>query len=530
MSGFAGTWPLVRLALRRDRLMICATVIGLVTLIVASAAATIDLYSDMLVQATLLTLQSPAIVAMYGPLANPSDPDSLAIFKSFLLGGIGLALLISAVVRRHTRTEEESGRTELVGAAVVGRHAPLAAAVIVGTGIGLVTGPAAAAGLIAVGLGARGAWAFGLAWFMIGLCATAITAVAAQLTATARGCGAWALGALGVAYGLRAIGDTTGGTWQYLTWLSPFGWAEQMEPYGGNRFWVSLVPLAGSAVLLLVAGLLVARRDLGSGIVPARSGPAHGSRLLSSPLSLAWRLDRSTLIGWLVAFATLGLILGWVSESVSSMVANSGVQNLLRQLGGNATTVTDTFLAAELKFLAVGAAAYGISVALRLWTDESRGYGEVVLSTQASRRSVLTAHAVVAVAGSAALMVVATLAIAVGYGRQADGFVAAVGHLLPSALATVPAIWVCVGLALLLVGSTPRLAALAWVALAAFVVVGEFGAVLKLPSAVIGLSPFQHGEVLPGATAHILPLLLLLVVAAVLAAAGELAYERRDLH
>ena len=35
------------------------------------------------------------------------------------------------LVVRHTRADEETGRAELVGAGVVGRHAPLAAALVV---------------------------------------------------------------------------------------------------------------------------------------------------------------------------------------------------------------------------------------------------------------------------------------------------------------------------------------------------------------------------------------------------------------
>ncbi len=530
MTGFAGTWRLVRLALRRDRVVIAVTVAALVVLVAASASATIELYSGVVAAAAQATLDSPAVVAMYGPLANPSDPDSLAIFKTFLLGGIGLALLVSVIVRRHTRTDEEAGRTELVGAAVVGRQAPLTAAVLVGSGISLVTGAAAAVGLIVAGLGSRGAWAFGLGWTVIGVSAVAVTALAAQLTTTARGCGGWALGALGVAYGLRAVGDSAGGAWRALTWLSPFGWAEKIEPYGTDRFWVASIPLLVSGALLVTAGLLVTRRDIGAGIIPARPGPAHAAPALRSPLAVAWRLDRATLTGWLVGYVALGLVLGWVSASVADMVANSRIQELLRQLGGDTSTVTDAFLAAELKFLAVGAAAYGISTALRLWSEETRGHSEVLLAAPVSRRSVLAAHAVVAFVGSAALMAAVALTVAVGYGREGDGFAAAVGHLLPGAMAAVPAVWVCVGLALLLVGVAPRFASLAWVALGAFVVVGEFGALLKLPSSVIGMSPFEHGQLLPGDSVQLLPLLLLLAVAAALAATGDLTYQRRDVH
>ena len=61
---------------------------------------------------------------MYGPIANPDNPDSFAIFKTLLLGAVFVALLAIVLVRRHTRTEEEAGRTELVGAGVVGVARP----------------------------------------------------------------------------------------------------------------------------------------------------------------------------------------------------------------------------------------------------------------------------------------------------------------------------------------------------------------------------------------------------------------------
>ena len=65
--------------------------------------------------------------------------------------------------------------------------------------------------LISSGLGARGSWAFGVAWATVGLTFTGVAAVAAQLTTTTRGAGAWAFGTLGVSYLLRAIGDTASG-------------------------------------------------------------------------------------------------------------------------------------------------------------------------------------------------------------------------------------------------------------------------------------------------------------------------------
>ena len=100
------------------------------------------------------TLANPALVAMYGPISSLGI-DSIATLKSVLLGGVFLALLAYVVVRRHTRTEEEAGRLELLGAGVVGRRAALTAAVLLGTAAVLLTVVLTVVWSIAVGLDRR---------------------------------------------------------------------------------------------------------------------------------------------------------------------------------------------------------------------------------------------------------------------------------------------------------------------------------------------------------------------------------------
>ena len=294
MSGYAGTGALLKLALRRDRVVIPLSVLGLVVLAGGSAKSTVDLYQGQdAVDAACALLTSPALIGMYGPIANPDNPDSFAIFKTLLLGAVFVALLAIVLVRRHTRTEEEAGRTELVGAGVVGRRAPLTAAVLLTAGTILLTSALAALSLISSGLGARGSWAFGVAWATVGLTFTGVAAVAAQLTTTTRGAGAWAFGTLGVSYLLRAIGDTASGAASWLTWLSPLGWAEKIEVFGEDRFVVAVLPLVVTVLLIALAYALQERRDF----APAccRRGRDRPTRpLLRSPWALAWRLQRRT--------------------------------------------------------------------------------------------------------------------------------------------------------------------------------------------------------------------------------------------
>jgi ABC-2 type transport system permease protein len=531
MSGLTRTGTLLRHALRRDRVILPICIALLVLLAGGSAQAALALYTTPAeaTQAAEAVNASPAIVAMFGPISDPTNPGAIASFKTVSLGAIFVAILAYALVRRHTRTEEEAGRTELVGAAVVGRRAALTAAVLEAGGACVVTSVAVAAYLMALGLDAPGSIGYGLYWLAAGLAFTGITAIAVQLTQTARGASAWALGALGVAYVLRAIGDSSQGPASFLTWLSPLGWGEKLEIFGANRFVVFLIPLVFTVVTVGVAYWLRERRDLGAGLVAGRSGPARGAASLSSPLALAWRLQRGALLGWLIAYALLGLVLGSVALNVGDFVNDPKVEEMLRQLGGNAGSLSDIYLGAEINFLAIGAAAYGISAALRLRSEEAEGHSEQVLATRASRPALLGSHALIALGGSALLLVVTGLGMALTYGRASGGVGAAIGHLTPSALAPIPAVWVCVGLALVVFGALPRLVTLAWAVLALFVLVGEFGSIFKLPQALIDISPFVHASVTPGGSVSGVPLVALLLIAAALAAAAVGAFRRRDL-
>lgn len=531
MTGFTGTGTLLRLALRRDRVVVPISIALLVLLGGASAQAALALYTtpEELTKAAEAVNASPAIVAMFGPIADVTNPGAIASFKTVSMGAIFVALLAYALVRRHTRTEEEAGRTELISAAVVGRRAPLTAAVLFAIGTCVVTSAVVALYLIGVGLDATGSVGYGLYWLSAGLAFTGITAVAAQLTQTARGASAWALGALGVAYVLRAIGDSSQGGLSWLTWLSPLGWGEKLEIFGPNRFVVFLIPVVFTVLMVWGAYALRERRDLGAGLVAGRSGPARGAASLSSPLALAWRLQRGAFFGWLIAYALLGLVLGSVALNVGDFVNDPKVEEMLRQLGGNASTLSDLYLGAEINFLAIGAAAYGISAALRLRSEEAEGHSEQVLATRTSRPALLGSHALIALVGSAVLLVVVGVGMALTYGRASGGFGATFSHLLPSVLAPIPAVWVCVGLALVVFGALPRLVVLAWAVLAVFVVVGEFGSMLKLPQALIDVSPFVHAAVAPGASVSGAPLVALLLIAAGLGVASLGAFRRRDL-
>lgn len=526
-DSFAGTGALVRLALRRDRLLLMLWILGFAGMAGFSAAATVGLYPDegSRVQAAEIVNATGALVALYGPVYDPTSVGALSLFKLTAFGAAITAVLFVFVVIRHTRAEEEAGRLELLGAGRLGRLAALSAALIVAFGASLVLGVASAGSLIAAGLPVAGSFAFGLGWAFTGIAFASLAGVTAQVTTGARAGRSLALIAVAVAYALRAVGDVASGGGNWLSWLSPIGWMQQVRAYAGDRWWVLLLPTAMAAVCVPVAMVLRSRRDLGAGLLTDRAGPSQGK--LSSVSGLAWRLQRTVLISWAVGFAAFGFLLGSISDSVTGFLDSPQAAEYLQKLGGT-DALADAFLAAELAIMGVLVAAYGIEAASRLHGEEEDGHAEVLLATSVSRGRWAASHLVIALLGVAGVLFVGGLAVGLG-AWVATGDAGQVGALAVAALSKVPAAWVLTGLLFLLFGWLPRAVPVIWGVFAVAVVVGEFGPLWDAPQWVMNLSPFVHSPGLPAPNASLVGLVPLTLTAVVLLGLGFVGWRRRDL-
>lgn len=210
--------------------------------------------------------------AMYGPAF---DLTSAGGFTASRIGGFAaafIALMSLLAVVRHTRAEEEAGRLELLRSAVVGRHAPLAAALLVTIGANVVLAAIVIIGLISENVPLAGALALGLGFVGCGIVFAGIGAVTAQISENARPARGMAASVLGVAYLLRAVGDGSD-TAPWLSWLSPVGWTQQTRAFAGERWWALGIPLVVGAALIALGVSLEARRDFGAGLRPSALGP-----------------------------------------------------------------------------------------------------------------------------------------------------------------------------------------------------------------------------------------------------------------
>ena len=526
-TALAGTPHLVRLILRRDRIQLPLWIVGLGGVIAWSAIAVPAIYdTPAKIAGYAATVGgSPVSYLMSGRQAGIDTIGGITANEISQIAQLGVCLMVMFQVVRHTRAEEETGRAELLRSTNLGRHAATVAglgyAVLTTTLIGLIT----TAAMLSVGLDPTGSLAYGVGLTLLGICYAAISLVAAQLSASARGALGITGAAIALGYLVRGLGAMQDNA---LVWLSPFGWAQLMNAFGTERWWPALLLLAATAGLLALAAQLTARRDFGSGLLQPRPGRPRATPALGTPFGLALRIQRGPLIGWSVGLFLLALIYGAVIPTIPDLIASN--PEIAQYLGVSADAeqaLIDAFLRYILLFMAVVSTGFGVSTVLRLRSEEESGRAEAVLATGVSRTRWVAATVAVAGLGSLAVVTLMGVGLAAGYGLATGEWDTT--SVVWEQLAYLPGVLVVTAFAVAIAGLFPRWSMLAWVLVAAIFFQTMLGESLRLPDAVETLSPFWHLPGVPEEPFVPLPGLAELVVAAALVALGLWGYRRRDL-
>lgn len=522
-SALAGTGILVRLALRRDRIKLPVWTLGIAAFVpyfFTVLSTTASTREDLRTYVELL--DSPMVRLFTGPAFGLGQVtlERTMVATYFLEFLLAAGLMNILLVTRHTRGEEQSGRAELVRAAVVGRHAPLTAALIVAVVTDMGLGLLIAAAMAAMGFPAGGALLFGAGVAATGLVFAGVAAVTAQLTEHSRVAAGIAGVVLCVAWTVRAAGALQAGQGGWLTWLSPLAWAQQTRVLVDERWWPLALSVVCAGVLAAAGYALSARRDIGAGFVAPRPGRASAAPWLRSPFALALRLQRAAILWWGVALLVAGLVFGGMAgamgEGAAEEFLGAGADVLPGYLSLMATWMT--FLVGVFVVLSV----------TRLRTEETSGRVTPVLATPTGRWTWLGSALLVSATAAVALLAVTGLAMGVGAAvGVGDG--ALVGVLTAAVLVRVPEVLLLLALAAALFGLAPRAIGVSWAVLAYGGFVRYFAPRSGLPEWLKSLSPFDHIPRMPLEDFALGPVLALTAIAAGLAVLGRYGFRRRDL-
>lgn len=535
-----GVMGLLLVQARRERVLLPVWILGIAFLgfIIANAVATE--FADEASRAAIITVAgaSPAFLFVRG-LPDGTGIGAVVFFQGYAFTAVLAGLMSTFLVIRHTRTDEELGRAELIGSVPVRRAAPLIATLILGGIANLALALCVAAGFVAARLPGSGAFTAGAAVGAVGAFFVAVSALVAQVMPSGRAANGAAAGLVGAAYFVRGIGDAFGApssdltqvTSGWFSWFSPIGWGQRSRPFSVADPTPLLVLTGVSIVLSLAVLTLRSRRDLGESLLPERAGRDRATPGGTSFLGLAWRQQRLTLLGWCIFAALLGSIAGGLGPVVTNVIGgNESLRELIvRLVPGGRGELIDVFTTALLGIAGVLAAAAGIQVVLRLRAEEAEGRAELLLATPRTSARWLAANLVLATGSAVAVAAVAGTATTVGLALSgvASG---PPGLLIGAALAHVPAAVVFVAVTAVAFATVPRMSiAFGWGFLAVGLVLGEFGELLRLPVWLQDLSPFRHTAAMPVEAFD--PATALAMTGLAVAGAGIAAYllRRRDL-
>ncbi|CAL8967820.1 hypothetical protein CELL_00095 [Cellulomonas sp. T2.31MG-18] len=523
----AGLGAMVRFVVRRNRVRLAVWLVVLVGLFAYVGAYYKSLFTTQQALDDFAKVSdTPGIRALTGLAAAPNTLGGAVWTKVWMTCALALAFGVVFLVTRNGRADEEVGRTELLRSRELGLHAYPAASwlvcavlsVLVGALIAVVS---VASGLDPYGTGITGSLIVGASVTGVGLVGLGVGAVAGQVASTSRGANALGSAVLGVLYVMRMVGDLGDGR---LTWASPVGWGQEMQPWGADRWWPFGLLVVLTVVLLALATVLEAHRDHGAGLMPQRPGPAGAPVRYATPLGLGLRLQRGPVVGWSVTVVLCGLLFGSVVHAMDNLLNDAGTSlpAILRGRG------IDALMAVLAGMIALIVAVFAVQSATTLRADEASGLIETQLAGALSRWRWALQRLLIPAVGGAVLLAAGGALLGASYGATVhDG--SWTGRMAVASLVYWPAVMVLVGVAVTLFGWLPRLAiALTWGLLAALWFVMLIGDALHLPHWVLDVLPFSATPYMPLDPMRWTPVVVMTAVAALLVWAGVDRFARRD--
>jgi len=579
-GNFDNTGKLVRFMLRRERIIALIWILILVLFSIALAPGLESMFPDDAARENVAAIyDNPLMVSMMGHIYGDSTG---AMYSSMMLLWyiIAVAVMNIFIVVRHTRADEERWRAEVIRSLPVGKlaniHATMITALIINALLAIFTGLGIAVTGVN-GMDFAGSMLYGAVSGATGLVFAALTAVFCQLSSSAGGAVGFSFLGLGGFYMLRFFGDVDAKI-EFLSFISPLGLAQRSKVYVTNNPLPLIILLLEVVVISALAYKLNAVRDLGQGFIPAKPGRKEAKRSLLSPFGLSLRLLKKMLIIWLIVMFMAGASYGSVIGDIDQFVADSpeylrivgvpepvvsylesdekseeAVEIMVLYFGvskesieGKSAEEVREVILSEISSLIVSQFAVFVTsmmtlialvplliAVLKLRAEEKDGRLENVISRSVPRMKYLAGFVIIAFILSALLQ----LATATGLYFAADASEASnpfaadgIGALIKAYMVFLPAMWLMLGLAVLLVGLLPKVTGAIWgyYGFICFMVfMGSFPDLF--PGWVVALSPFKHVPKLPLEEMSFTPLIIMLVIAAVLTTAGFITYRRRDL-
>ena len=468
-----------------------------------------------------------AVVLFYG---KAHDLLTVSGYSAWRTGGV-LAILAAIYGLfagvRALRTEEDAGRTELILAGPVSRGAIYAGAIA-----GIAAGAALLWVAVLVGSAIGGLPVGGSAVLALAIVSTVpvfagVGALASQFAPTRRMALELGGAVVVVSFVLRVIADTSSGL-DWLRWVTPLGWAESVRAFTGAQPLVLLAPIAASALTVVGAWRLAARRDLGAGLLPSRDSSEPRLALLSSPTAQALRGELGSLAVWVGSVGAFALIIGVISKSISSAGISPQLQREFAKLGEGSIVTPHGYLGFSFSFFVLVVSLFSCAQVAAARHEESEQRLETMLALRVSRLRWLTGRLVLALAGATVVSLGAGVLAWIGAATQAVA--PSLPRMLEAGANCLPSAVLFLGIAALAYAVAPRAGAgIAYGLVTVAFLWQLIGSLLGAPKWLVKITPFAHVASVPSQPFRAGAAAVLVAIGVVAAGVAVAAFGRRDL-
>ncbi|NLK28246.1 MAG: ABC transporter permease [Clostridiales bacterium] len=529
-KNFYGTGRLIRFNFRKDRIHIIFWLFALLGITLSYAYSYPSMFSSEAERQIMAqTLNNPAMTAMLGPISDPSNYNYGVLFshEMLLFTVAAVAIMNILFVARHTRMDEEEGRLEMIRSFPVGRLSTLASTIVELFIINILITILHGIGLGMLGIESMdyaGSFLYGAALGAVGFAFAAITCFCVQLMENNRNTTGIAFGILGFSFLFRAVTDINA---PKLSWLSPLSWSYKMEPYAGNRMLPVFISLVFSFIVISISLYLNSIRDLGKGFIPQKSGRAYASKSLISPFGLAFRLQRTGFITWIIVMFILGLTFGSIFGDLDAFFKENDVlARLIPQ--SNDFKLTDQFIGLIMSIISIMATIPVIMFLFKLWQEEKSGRLEALVSKSLSKINIFISFLSISIL----FLVIGTFISTLGLYLSANAVLQdplEFSMLIKAALVFIPSITFILALGSFIIGYLPKLTGILWGYLGYCFFAIFLGDLMQLPEELKKLTSFYHIPKLPVEEVTALPLVILTILSFLLTILGIIRYRGRNI-
>lgn len=531
MNKFQGTFILTKSNLKRDTFRLSVWLFCLTVLSFALMGAYSTMMSDNALQEVIIMRASNPAIRM---LDSPSPGLSLGGFYTSR-GSILMTILIIAMtiqtINKHTRDNEESGVFDLVASTMVGRYAPLASAIIISLLANLFVVLATTAALYSFDLDLLYSFYTGVSFGLMGLFMTGVMAVAVQISSTTSE--AAKIGWLTTLFffAISAIGNLLGTfdpttfvvTSHNVTYLSPFGWYQQMAIFHENNMYLVIPFILSFISLLLLSGYLIGKRDIGHGLVAAKRGRRDAKKSMLSTMGLFRKLGTRSFITWTISIGFFGLLFGYVSDEFEKGLREiEGLQFIFEDISS-----VDYFLTTIISIVAIAMLFFYVFSILRIRKEEVNNTIENILSSSITRKKILATKVIDSTIDLIILFLIVSLTIYIGALSKAD---VSLLIMLESSFNNMIPILIIGSLVVMFLGTVPRFATLLsyFIMMISLALGPIFGPMFNIDDKFLNISPFTHAPT-PLDDFNIMFYVISLIIIVISILIGFYTYNKRDL-